>query len=86
MEDEDKLARFDEQSLVFFGSKERAEAFWRLEEAGERLEAVWALPIMQDLLKRNNLRVHEKSLGTYLFPKRIICIIFYRTAGWKKKI
>jgi hypothetical protein len=62
-EEANKAARFEQQIVVFFGTKERAEAFWRLQQPEQRLEAVWALPVMQDLLRKNNLSVHEKSLG-----------------------
>jgi hypothetical protein len=62
-EEANKAARFEQQIVVFFGTRERAEAFWRLQQPEQRLEAVWALPVMQDLLRKNNLSVHEKSLG-----------------------
>jgi hypothetical protein len=62
-EEANKAARFEQQIVIFFGTKERAEAFWRLQQPEQRLEAVWALPVMQDLLRKNNLSVHEKSLG-----------------------
>jgi len=67
MDDEEvnKAARFEQQCQVFFGTKERAEAFWRLQQTEQRLEAIWALPVMRDLLKKNNLSVHEKSLGRW---------------------
>jgi hypothetical protein len=63
MDEEDKTARFEQQSLTFFGTKDKAEAFWSLERTEDKLQAIWALPVAQDLLKKNSIRVHEKSLG-----------------------
>ena len=65
MDEQEKAARFEQQSLAFFESREQAEAFWRLEDTSQRLETIWSLPIMQDLLKKNTTAVHEKSLGGY---------------------
>ena len=76
MDEQEKAARFEQQSLAFFGSREQAEAFWRLEDTSQRLETIWSLPIMQDLLRKNTTAaVHEKSLGECSGQVQII----YRT-------
>jgi hypothetical protein len=86
MDEEDKTARFEQQSLTFFGTKEKAEAFWRLERTEDKLQAIWALPVAQDLLKKNSIRVHEKSLGNgfqiAILLMRRVDVHFVCAVGW----
>jgi hypothetical protein len=98
-EEANKAARFEQQIVIFFGTKERAEAFWRLEQPEQRLEAVWALPVMQDLIRKNNLSVHEKSLGMFIetiFSKgechertvdpKMENTVFYHLIWWRRAV